>query len=75
MTAPSYAEETLPQGIRSRMIHGVNGLDVHVLEAGYATPGQPLVVLLHGFPDLAYGWRGGSRWRSDLSSMPIGTLR
>lgn len=57
MTAPSYAEETLPQGIRSRMIHGVNGLDVHVLEAGYATPGQPLVVLLHGFPDLAYGWR------------------
>ncbi len=57
MTVPSYAEGTLPEGIRSRMILGVNGLDVHVLEAGHSTPGRPLVVLLHGFPDLAYGWR------------------
>ncbi|MPV60435.1 alpha/beta hydrolase [Burkholderia sp. HI2761] len=39
------------------MIHGVNGLDVHVLEAGYESPGRPLALLLHGFPDLAYGWR------------------
>jgi len=39
------------------MIQGVNGLDVHVLEAGHAITGRPLVVLLHGFPDLAYGWR------------------
>jgi pimeloyl-ACP methyl ester carboxylesterase len=39
------------------MIHGVNGLDVHILEAGYESPGRPLVLLLHGFPDLAYGWR------------------
>jgi pimeloyl-ACP methyl ester carboxylesterase len=39
------------------MIHGVNGLDVHILEAGYESPGQPLALLLHGFPDLAYGWR------------------
>ena len=51
MTAPSYAEGTLPQGIRSRMIHGVNGLDVHVLEAGHTTPGRPLVVLLHRHPN------------------------
>jgi len=28
---------------------------MHVLEAG--TPGQPAVLLLHGFPELAYSWR------------------
>ncbi|KWF05251.1 alpha/beta fold hydrolase [Burkholderia pseudomultivorans] len=39
------------------MIHGVNGLDVHILEAGHESPGRPLALLLHGFPDLAYGWR------------------
>ncbi len=57
MTVLSYAEGTLPEGLRSRIIQWVNGLDVHVLEAGHAIPGRPLVVLLHGFPDLAYGWR------------------
>ncbi|GAA5263587.1 hypothetical protein ACOSOMT5_P0007 [Acidiphilium sp. MT5] len=55
MTVPSYIAETLPQGVRSRMIHGINGLDVHVLEGGHAAPDRPLIVLLHGFPDLAYG--------------------
>ncbi|MDR3476084.1 MAG: alpha/beta hydrolase [Devosia sp.] len=39
------------------MIHGVNGLDVHILEGGYESPSRPLALLLHGFPDLAYGWR------------------
>jgi pimeloyl-ACP methyl ester carboxylesterase len=39
------------------MIQGVNGLDVHILEAGYESSGRPLALLLHGFPDLAYGWR------------------
>jgi len=39
------------------MIRGVNGLDVHILEAGHESPGRPLALLLHGFPDLAYGWR------------------
>ncbi|MGY5802100.1 alpha/beta fold hydrolase [Rhizobium sp. LEGMi12c] len=39
------------------MIQAVNGLDVHILEAGYESPGRPLALLLHGFPDLAYGWR------------------
>ncbi|MFP3605992.1 alpha/beta fold hydrolase [Paraburkholderia sp. SIMBA_053] len=39
------------------MIRGVNGLDVHILEAGYESPARPLALLLHGFPDLAYGWR------------------
>lgn len=57
MTATATVEGTLPKGIRSRMIHGINGLDVHVLEAGHESPGRPLALLLHGFPDLAYGWR------------------
>ena len=57
MKASTYGEETLPKGVRSRMIHGVNGLDVHILEAGYESAGRPLALLLHGFPDLAYGWR------------------
>jgi pimeloyl-ACP methyl ester carboxylesterase len=38
-------------------VDGVNGLRVHVLEAGYETPGRPAVLLLHGFPELAYSWR------------------
>lgn len=57
MTMQSYGEGTLPKGVRSRMIDGVNGLDVHILEAGHESPGRPLALLLHGFPDLAYGWR------------------
>jgi pimeloyl-ACP methyl ester carboxylesterase len=28
-----------------------------VLEAGSAAPGRPCVLLLHGFPELAYSWR------------------
>ncbi|MDQ0085024.1 pimeloyl-ACP methyl ester carboxylesterase [Variovorax boronicumulans] len=57
MTASATIQGALLQGIRSRMIQGVNGLDVHVLEAGHESPGRPLALLLHGFPDLAYGWR------------------
>ena len=30
---------------------------MHVLEAGYETRGRPCVLLLHGFPELAYSWR------------------
>lgn len=41
--------------IRSRRVEGVNGLSVHLLEAG--DPGRPCVLLLHGFPELAYSWR------------------
>ncbi|MBR0670273.1 alpha/beta fold hydrolase [Neoroseomonas soli] len=46
---------TLPAGIRSRMVEGINGLTMHVLEAGEA--GRPALLLLHGFPELAYSWR------------------
>lgn len=47
----------LPPGIRARFVPGINGLRMHILEAGFDPPGQPLVLLLHGFPELAYSWR------------------
>jgi pimeloyl-ACP methyl ester carboxylesterase len=47
----------LPAGVRSRFIDGINGLRVHLLEAGFETPERPCVLLLHGFPELAYSWR------------------
>ena len=51
-----YSSSVLPAGIRSRFVDNVNGLRVHVLEAGFGG-NRPGVVLLHGFPELAYSWR------------------
>jgi len=53
----AYGQSTLPPGIRSRFVEGVNGLRMHVLEAGYEGRGRPALLLLHGFPELAYSWR------------------
>src|SRR5258708_36376752 len=47
----------LPPGIRSRFVPGINGLRMHMLEAGFEAAGRPLVLLLHGFPEIAYSWR------------------
>jgi pimeloyl-ACP methyl ester carboxylesterase len=47
----------LPSGIRSRFVEDINGLRMHVLEAGYEAKGRPCVLLLHGFPELAFSWR------------------
>jgi pimeloyl-ACP methyl ester carboxylesterase len=47
----------LPPTIRSRFVEDINGLRVHVLEAGFESKGRPCVLLLHGFPELAYSWR------------------
>ena len=47
----------LPAGIRSRIVDGINGLSMHILEAGFEQPGRPCLLLLHGFPELAYSWR------------------
>jgi len=49
--------DTLPTAIRARFVRGINGLDMHVLEAGFEPAGRPLAVLLHGFPEIAYSWR------------------
>ena len=45
----------LPAGVTSQLVSQVNGLSMHILEAG--DPSAPLLLLLHGFPELAYSWR------------------
>ena len=52
----------LPPGIRSRFVENINGLRMHILEAGFEDRSKrinarPLILLLHGFPELAYSWR------------------
>lgn len=41
--------------IVTERVIGTNGVHLRTLEAG--RPGDPLVVLAHGFPDLGYSWR------------------
>jgi pimeloyl-ACP methyl ester carboxylesterase len=53
----AYGEMTLPTGIRSRFVDNSNGLIMHVLEAGIEEKDRPCLLLLHGFPELAYSWR------------------
>src|SRR3982751_2179150 len=53
----SLGELPLPAGIRARFVPDINGLTMHVLEAGHEEPGRPCILLLHGFPELAYSWR------------------
>ncbi|NNF79628.1 MAG: alpha/beta fold hydrolase, partial [Rhizobiales bacterium] len=50
-------QDLLPAGVHSRFVSDNNGLNMHVLEAGYEEPDRELLVLLHGFPELAYSWR------------------
>ncbi len=57
MDLTGYGAETLDPGIRSRFVEGVNGLTMHVLEAGWADGDRPRLLLLHGFPEIAYSWR------------------
>lgn len=45
----------LPDGVTARKVSGVNGLEMRILEAG--PEDAPLILLLHGFPELAYSWR------------------
>jgi pimeloyl-ACP methyl ester carboxylesterase len=56
-TTTSLPDLPLPPGIRSRYVEGINGLCMHVLEAGFETRGRPCLLLLHGFPELAFSWR------------------
>ena len=53
----NYGNGTLPSQIRSNICKGVNGLDIHYLEAGFEGKNKPLIILLHGFPELSYSWR------------------
>ena len=47
----------LPPGVRSRYVADINGLNFHVLEAGFEDKGKPCILLLHGYPEIAFGWR------------------
>src|ERR1700744_5866888 len=51
---PPYGNGTLPAGIRSRSVNNGNGLMTHFIEAGFETPDRPALLLVHGFPELAY---------------------
>jgi len=53
---PSLPPLPLPDAIRSSLVDSVNGLTMHTLEAGER--GKPVLLLLHGFPELAFSWRG-----------------
>src|SRR5579871_5215329 len=52
-----FPDIPLQPGIRSRTLDGINGLRMHVLEAGFESKGRPCILLLHGFPELAFSWR------------------
>ncbi len=45
----------LLDGLHSRQIPIATGLDMHVIAAG--KPTDPLILFLHGFPELAFSWR------------------
>jgi pimeloyl-ACP methyl ester carboxylesterase len=53
----AYDAAPLAAGIRSRFVDNGNGLRMHMLEAGFEESGRPCIVLIHGFPELAYSWR------------------
>src|SRR6187549_1642710 len=53
----AYGTTTIPIGIRSRLVTGVNGITMHALEAGFDSANRPAVLLIHGFPELGYSWR------------------
>lgn len=57
MQHDAFENIPLPHGIRSRFVPNINGLTIHLLEAGFESKERPCVVLLHGFPELAYSWR------------------
>ena len=54
---PLLDSAVLPPGVRARFVENVNGLRMNVLEAGFEKPRHPCLLLLHGFPELAYSWR------------------
>ena len=53
----AFAEIPLSPSIRARFVEDINGLRMHVLEAGFEDRRRPCVLLLHGFPELAFSWR------------------
>src|SRR6202163_634802 len=56
-TTTALPDIPLPSTIRSRFAEGINGLRMHVLEAGHETKSRPCVLLLHRFPEVAFSSR------------------
>ena len=56
MNPAELTDLPLPEGVRSRQLPIATGLDMHLLEAGHGS-NKPLLLLLHGFPELAFSWR------------------
>jgi pimeloyl-ACP methyl ester carboxylesterase len=50
-------QSVLPRDVRARIVNNVNGIRMHVLEAGFEGARRPAILLIHGFPELAYSWR------------------
>ncbi|PJK27778.1 alpha/beta fold hydrolase [Minwuia thermotolerans] len=48
-------EDLLPSGVRTGRVDNLNGLEMFYLEAG--SPDAPVLLLLHGFPELGFSWR------------------
>ena len=67
----------LPPGIRSRFVDGVNGLRMHVLEAGFETPGRPALLLRARLPraGLQLAQDHGAARRGRLSRLRAGRAR
>jgi pimeloyl-ACP methyl ester carboxylesterase len=61
-TDAPLSADVLPRGVRARFVGNVNGIRMHVLDAGFAASSgsispRPAILLVHGFPELAYSWR------------------
>lgn len=55
-SSPPLQHLPLPAGLQERQItSSASELSYHVIESG--SKGNPLIILLHGFPELAYSWR------------------
>ena len=66
-TIGTYDESVLPTGIRSRFVPDVNGLRMHLLEAGYSRGRRPATshfVLLRGRPQKLPRCRPTTSWSS-----------
>lgn len=57
MTNAPLPSEVLPPGVVARFVDNANGLRMQVLECGQKRADGRVVLLLHGFPELAYSWR------------------
>jgi len=54
--SPKLRPLPLPPGLSERYItHDASELTFHIIEAGSVT--QPMILLVHGFPEIAYSWR------------------